>query len=149
MVAVLRESKHPVEVYLDVVGNSAGYYGINMGMAGNLKQEQNSLNGIGNGALVRSWAGTEIFSINGVYRNDLIVLAHELQHAYDHVTGSFANKGFEVKNGVKYLIKDELEHEYRAVRTGNIVRSSLGVPLRTSYGGVPVPNFEPRFSPIN
>ncbi|MCJ8291350.1 MAG: M91 family zinc metallopeptidase [Flavobacteriales bacterium] len=61
----------------------------------------------------------------------IVVLGHELIHAYDLDIGKF--EWFkETRAGIK-------KSEIHAVKVENLVREYLGIPIRTSYQGVPIP----------
>jgi len=62
----------------------------------------------------------------GEIRNPEIGLLHELQHASDFDDG---------------VASARRPAEERAVRRENQIRPALGQPYRTTYGGIPVPNY--------
>lgn len=68
--------------------------------------------------------------MEGVPNNDLSMVVHEMQHQYD--------KDINNKSDAKNDNDANNPSEQRAVKTENEARKLEGVPLRTTYGGIPV-----------
>jgi len=70
--------------------------------------------------------------------NPIVGLLHELQHAQDtqNWKSEITTGGYDEVTGEQRRFGS---WEFRAVNTENIIRKAMGIPLRTSYWGVPVP----------
>ena len=78
----------------------------------------------GSGGII-SWdtTGTILPTTHGGVRNSILDLSHEMSHAADSNKGLLDSR---IENGIK-------RSEWQAVYHENIIRSQLGIPLRTYY----------------
>jgi hypothetical protein len=132
----LNDSGHIIEVR---VGKTGDGLGLIWPMSGKPEDMINATNGVGHSVKITTYDGPDVNSADGI-KTSLTVLAHELGHAFDHVKGQVPYTQIKKTYGIHYEHNHAVEE--RAVRIENVARQELNLPIRKTYGGVPVKNHD-------
>src|SRR5262249_35108332 len=88
-----------------------------------------------------NWKNSDAFQADPtVFHSPCPDLYHELVHSYDNALDQIDNRQCFFGGGTDGLIKKGPEiGEVHAVRAENHYRAALGLPMRHTYGGFPLP----------